>query len=188
MQIGLSRRVRARYCGEECRAAAFPSHALFHRMIRRPRRSGSGVAETCCLAMLELAAVDELPAPAQDGTLTLLVLEGSEGQQLEEGEEKEGEEEDWMGEFVHLGELLRRFVYADSHLLRRLQVLLSRPGGARARARETTTAGYPDLAVTVAVTVRFIPLAEEQVLSAALTCQVMSSAASSWMSVWPSCP
>ena len=110
--------------------------------------------------MLELAAVDERPAPVQEGTLTLLVLSAEEGQ-----------EEDWMGEFLQLGELLRRFVYPDRRRLRRLQVLLA--GGTGLGRQEEAAACCPDPTDPLTVTVRCIPAAGEQVLSATLTCQVL---------------
>jgi hypothetical protein len=195
-QIGLSRWVRARYCGEECRAAAFPVHTAFHREFRRSRRWGC--AETLCMTMLELAALDELPWPAaadglpsQTPTLRLLLVLPAEERKPRGGaEEEEEEEEDWLGEVLHLCELLCRFVYPRDGL-RCLQVTLVGVGagaGARAGAGRTGTRTWTWTggemtatccpvpghgAVTVSVSVRCIPASEEeQVRCATLTCKV----------------
>ena len=186
-QIGLSRWVRARYCGEECRAAAFPAHTAFHREFRRSRRWGC--AETLCMTMLELAALDELPWPAapdglpsQTPTLRLLLVLPAEEQKPRKGAEEEEEEEDWLGEILHLCELLCRFVYPRDGL-RCLQVILVGAGaGAGRTGTRTWTGGEMTAAccpvpgpgaVTVSVSVRCIPASEEeQVRCATLTCKV----------------
>jgi hypothetical protein len=132
------------------------------------------------MTMLELAALDELPWPAaadglpsQTPTLRLLLVLPAEERKPRGGAEEE--EEDWLGEVLHLCELLCRFVYPRDGL-RCLQVTLVGAGAGAGTGGDMTATCCPvpdPGAVTVSVSVRCIPASEEeQVRCATLTCKV----------------